>query len=92
VLEPPLTTLPLVAPSLPSALKDKTLFLTTFLGPPFPLAQLTKLEVGGTFYVDAGVNEVDVRYESNNAFIEVHNLDEDSHREVICGCCGCTFT
>jgi len=38
VLGPPLTTLPLVAPSTPSTLRDNTSFLMTFLDPPFPLA------------------------------------------------------
>ena len=38
VLDPPSTTLPLVAPSLPSTLRDNTSFLMTFLDPPFPLA------------------------------------------------------
>ena len=39
VLGPLLTTLPLVAPSLPSTLKNNTLFLTPFPDPPVPLAR-----------------------------------------------------
>ena len=39
VLDLPLTTLPLVAPSLPSTLRDNTPLHMTYPDPPFPLAQ-----------------------------------------------------
>ena len=50
VLDPPLPNLPLVAPSLPSTLRDNTM---TYPDPPLPLAQSTKFEVDETFSVDA---------------------------------------
>ena len=38
VLDPPLTALPLVSPSLTSTLRDNTPLYTTYPNPPFPLA------------------------------------------------------
>ena len=76
VLNPPLTTLPLVAPSLPINIRDNTLFLMIFPNPPFPLAQSAKFEVGGTFCVDASFDENDICCESNDVFIVVHDFNE----------------
>ena len=73
VLDPPLTTSPLVAPSLPSTLKDNTM---TYLDPPFPLAQSTEFEVGEIFCVDASIDGDDLCLESDDTFSEVHDLDE----------------
>jgi len=76
VRDPPLTTLPFVALSLSSTLRDHTPFLMTFPDPPFPLAQSMETEVRGIFCVDASVDEDDIRYGLGNAFIEVHDLHE----------------
>jgi len=76
VHDPPLTTLSLVTPSLPSTLRDNTPLYTTYLDPPFPLAQLTEFEGAATCCVDASVNEDDMCCKSDDAFIEVHDLDE----------------
>ena len=53
VLDPPLATLPLVAPSSPSTLRDNTTFNMLLPDPPFPLAQPTEFKVGETFSVNA---------------------------------------
>ena len=45
VLDPPLTTLPLVAPSPPSILRDYTPLCMTYPNPPFHLAQSMEFEV-----------------------------------------------
>ena len=73
VLDPPLTTSPLVAPSLPSTLKDNAM---TYLDPPFPLAQSTEFEVSEIFCVDASIDGDDLCLESDDTFSEVHDLDE----------------
>jgi len=44
VLGPSLTTLPLLAPSLPSIFRDYTPLCTTYPNPPFPLAQSMEFE------------------------------------------------
>ena len=75
VLDPPLTTLPLVAPSPAGILRDYTLLCMTYPNPPFPFAQSTEFKVGEIFCVDASVNEDDICCTSDDAFIEVHDLD-----------------
>ena len=75
VLDPPLTTPSLVAPSLPSTLRDNTTLIMTFPDPPLPLAQPTEVEVGETFGVSGSVDEDDTCYELGNVSIEVHDLD-----------------
>ena len=76
VLDPCFTALPLIAPSVPGTLRDKTAFIITFLDPPFPLPKSTEFEVWWTFDIDASVNEDNKCYESGDIFIEVHDLDE----------------
>jgi len=76
VIDPPLTTLPIIAPSSPSPFRNNIAFIMTYPDPPFPLTQSTKFEVGEIFYVDASVNENDICYVSEDVFIEVHDLDE----------------
>jgi len=76
VLDHPLTTLPPVTPFLPNTLRDNTSLHTTYPNPPFPLAQSIEFKGGETFCVDASVNEDDMCCELDNAFIEVHDLDE----------------
>jgi len=59
VLDPSLATLPLVAPSSLSTLRDNTMFNIFLPDPPLPLAQSTEFEVGETFTVNATVDEDD---------------------------------
>jgi len=75
VLDRPLTTPSLVTPSLPSFLNNNTTFIMTLPNPPLPLTQSTEFEVGDIFSVNACVDEDDICYESDNAFIEVHDFD-----------------
>jgi len=75
VLDPPLTTSSIVAPSFPSTFKSNTTLIMTFFDPPFSLAQSTEYEVGETLAISASVGEDDTCYESDNAFIEVHDFD-----------------
>ena len=75
VLDPSLTTPSLVAPPLPSTLRDHTTFNMTLPDPPLPLAPSTGFEVGKTFTVNASVDEDDVCYDSDNDLIEVHHSD-----------------
>ena len=64
-----------------------TLRLTCFCPTHLPLAQSTELKVGGTFSVNASVDEDDICYESDNVFIEVHDSDanpvERSYGDVV---------
>jgi len=76
VLGPFLTTLHLVVPSLPSTVENNITFIMTFFNPHFPLAQLMKFEICGTFCVDPNVDKDDISYEFGHAFIEVHDLHE----------------
>ena len=71
VLDPPLATLHLVVSSLPSTIKDNTMFVMMFLDPPFPLAQSAKHKVGETFRV----NKEDVCCELGNVFIKEYDFD-----------------
>jgi len=82
VLDHPLTTLPLVAPSPPSILKDYTPLCTTYPGLPFPLTQSMEFEIGEIFCVDANVNKDDICCASDDAFIEVHDLNETLVRRL----------
>jgi len=75
VVDPSLTTPSLVAPPSPSTLRGNTTFNMTLPAPPLPLAQSTEFEVGETFTVNAGVDEDDVCYDSDNILIEVHDFD-----------------
>ena len=72
VSNPPLPTLPLVVPSLPSTLTDNAI---TYLEPPFLLAQSTEFEVGEIFCVDASIDGDDLCLESDDTFSEVHDLN-----------------
>ena len=69
MLDPPLTTRSLVAPSSPSTLRDSNTFDITLLDRPLPLAQSMEFVVGETFNVKTSVDENDTYYESNNFFI-----------------------
>ena len=57
VIDPPLTTLPIVAPPSPSPFRNNTALIMTFLDTPSPLAQSTRFEVSETFGVSASVDE-----------------------------------
>jgi len=70
-----LTILLLVAPSLPSSSGDSTAFIMAFSYPPFPLAQSTKFEVGGTLGVDYIVDEDNICCESGVVYFKVYDLD-----------------
>ena len=48
----------------------------TYLDPPFPLAQSTEFEMGAIFCVDARIDGDDFCLESDDAFSEMHDLDE----------------
>ena len=50
----------------------------TFLETPSPLTQLTEFEVGETFGIIASVDEDDTCSESDDVFVEVHDLDTTS--------------
>ena len=63
ILDPPFATLPLVAPSSPSTLRENTTFNMLLPDPPFPLAQSMEFEVGETFTVNASVDEDDACYD-----------------------------
>ena len=76
VLDPPLTTFFLVVPSVPSHLRDSTMFIMTFLHPHFPLAEPMKFEVAGPFGIDTSVDEDEIGCQSGDVFIEVHDFDE----------------
>jgi len=71
-----LTTLPIVAPSLPSPYKNNTALIMTFLDTPTPLAQSTEFEVGETFSVSASADEDDTWSESDDVSIKVHDFHE----------------
>ena len=73
VFDPSLCTLPLVAPSPPSILRDNTTFNMLFPDPSLPLAQSTEFKVGGTFSVSVSVDEDDACCDSGSVFIEVHD-------------------
>jgi len=75
VLDPSLTVPSLVAPPLPSPLRDNTTFNMTLPDLPFSLAQSMEFEVGETFIVNASVDEDDVCHDSDNDLIEVHDSD-----------------
>jgi len=75
VCDPHLTTPSLVAPSTPSTLGNNTMFIMTLPNPHFPLTQSTEFEVGETFSINVSFDDDDTYYESDNAFIEVHNFD-----------------
>ena len=51
------------------------MLLMKFPNPAFPLTQLTEFEVGETLGINTNVDEDDTYYESNHAFIEVHDFD-----------------
>jgi len=68
VLDPFLATLPLVAPSSPSTLRDNTTFNMLFPDPPLPLAQSIEFKVGKTFSVNASVDEDDICFDSECSY------------------------
>jgi len=74
-LDPLLTTPSLVAPFSPSTFRDSTMLIMTFSDTPFPLTQSPEFEVGETLGINISVDEDDTYYESNHAFIEVHDFD-----------------
>lgn len=76
ILDPPLTTLPIVAPSSLSTFRNNTVFIMTFLNRPSPLAQSTEFKIGETFGVHTSVDEDDTCSESGDVFIEVYDLHE----------------
>jgi len=87
VIDPSLCTLPLVAPSSPSTLRDNPTFNMLLPDPPLPLAQSTEFKVDGTFNVSVSVDEDDICYESDSIFIEEHESDAvltgRSHMDVV---------
>jgi len=81
VLDPPLSTLPLVALPSPSTSRDNTAFIMAFSDPLFPLAQLAEFEASETFGISAPVDEDNTCCELGDVFIEVFNLGETSLRK-----------
>ena len=75
VLDPPLTTLPIVAPSSPSTFRNNTAFIMTFSDTPSPLAQSIEFEVVETFGISTSVDEDDTCSESGVVFVRDHDLD-----------------
>ena len=75
VLDPSLTTVPLVAPSSPSTLREHTAFSMTSLDPPLPFAQSTAFEIGETLSVRVSVDEEVACYDSDSSVLEVHDSD-----------------
>ena len=73
VLDPPLATLPLVAPSSPITLRDNTTFNMLLLDPPLPSAQSMEFKVGDTFNVNGSVDEDDACDDSDSVSIELHD-------------------
>jgi len=63
VLDPPLTTPSVIAPSSPSTFRDNTMFIMTFADPPFPLTQSMMFEVGETLGTNTSVDGEDTYYE-----------------------------
>ena len=85
VLDPSLATPSLVAPPLPSTLRDNAMFNMTLPDPPLPLAQSAEFEVDETFIVNASVDEDDICYDSDNVLIEVHDFDATlAGRSYVC--------
>jgi len=75
ILNPSLTTLPIVAPSSPSTFRNNSAFIMTFSDTSFPLAQLTEFKVRETFGIRVSVDEDDACSESGDAFIRDHDLN-----------------
>ena len=91
VLDPPITTLPLVPSSALSTLRGNIRFTMTFPDPPFPLAQSIEFKIGGIFGVEGSVDEDDICCESGDIFTKVHDPNETLVGRP-CGCCGYSFT
>jgi len=77
LFDPPSTTLPLVAPSSPNALRDNTTSITTFPDTPYPLTQSTGFGVGEIFSIDVSVDEDNSSCGSDNIPIEEHDHNEN---------------
>jgi len=76
IIDRPLTTLSIVAPSLPSPYRSNTALIMTFLDIPSPLAQSMEFEIGETFGVSANVDEDDTWSKSGDVSLEVHDFHE----------------
>ena len=76
VLDPSLATIPFVAPSSPSTLRNNVTFIMTFSDPPIPLAHSTECEIGEIFGMTTNVDKDDTCCESSDAFMEMHDLDD----------------
>jgi len=76
VLDPLLTTLPLVAPSLTRTSRDNNAFVMTFSDPPFLLAQSIEFEVTETLGIIVSDDEDDTCCYLGDNFIEMHGRDE----------------